>query len=231
MSESLKVGVAVPWRPQASRITPFRVFLNFYQNYFPEFSFYFADSDTEQWNNGQASNKATEMAIADGCDVILSADADSIPNKKALRVAIERAYKTNRITQPFYRRFDMDYETTELYLRRSISKKEIRARAKFSFHNPGVLQVLTPKVFEELNGWDERFFGCSGDDVSLEFAHKAIYGVEYFRVDSDIYSLWHDDRDATTWDDNQKRLEEVYMAADMTADKMQEIISGNRLDK
>lgn len=231
MSESLKVGVAVPWRPQASRITASRVFLNFYQNYFPEFNFYFADADTEQWSAGQARNKSTQLAIDDGCNVIVSADADSIPNKQALRAAINRAYETDRIVQPFYRRFDMDQETTEQYMRRSVSKKEIRGKAKFSWHHPGVLLVLTPKVFEDLNGWDERFFGCSGEDVALEFAHKAIYGTEYFRVDSDVYSLWHDDRDMATWDGNQQRLEEVYMPPNMTAERMREIISGNRLDK
>jgi hypothetical protein len=230
MITEIKVGVAVPWRPDPSRITAFRAFLNFYQNYFPEFNFYFADSDTKQWSNGQASNKATEMAIADECDVIISADADSIPNKKALIKAIEKSYKENIITQPFSRRFELNYDTTQLYLRRAISKKEIRAKADFSHFHPGVLQVLTPKVFKELNGWDERFFGCSGDDVAFEFAHKAIYGVEYFRIDSEIYSLWHDNRDKSTWDNNQKRLEEVYMAPDMTAEKMREIISGNRLD-
>jgi hypothetical protein len=95
-------------------------------------------------------------------------------------------------------------------------------------HHSGVLVVLTPKVFKDLNGWDERM-GYSGEDVAFECSHVAIYGQKYFRFIGNMYSLWHE-RDFSIREKYEKHLEKNYLDPLITKEQMKKTISGNRIN-
>jgi GT2 family glycosyltransferase len=229
MSKKLKVGVAIPWRPQESRLSAFYFVLNFYQNYFPDFKIYASDCSDQMWNVAEARNRAVEQAIKDGCDVVVVSDADVIPKKKMLKRAIKLAHKNQLIVQPFYRAFELNKEMTNRYVRGVISKKKIRKKANLLERSPGGILVITPKVFKALNGWDQRFRGWGYEDVALSWVHACIMGYEYIRLDSEIYSLWHDDKDLSNLDKNEDRFKLIYREAINDLEKMKNLVLGNRI--
>jgi predicted glycosyltransferase involved in capsule biosynthesis len=229
MSKKMKVGVAIPWRPQESRLRGFFLVLNFYANYFPKYQIYVEDSESEVWNVSNARNRAVQKAIDDGCNVVIVSDADLIPKKKMLKRAVLKAYREDVITQPFYRHFRLDEEMTEKYARGICSEKEIRKKAVLIERTPGGLLVITPKVFKKLNGWDERFKAWGYEDTALSWAHNCILGRDYFRFDSESYSFHHEDRDMSSIEKNEERLKTVYKPAVLDRKKMKKLVKGNRI--
>jgi hypothetical protein len=92
---------------------------------------------------------------------------------------------------------------------------------------PGGVWVLSVEVFQQLNGWDERFIGWGFEDDSLLTAYEKIYEKEIYRIEAIALSFRHQTRDFTV--DSRLRNEEKYehYKAISSKEEMLEMVSKN----
>jgi len=112
----LKVGIVLPWRETPERIDGFEAALRWHKEIFPDFTFYKSDSVGEKFNPSEARNRGCLEAIADGCDVLVVLDADTLFHRLGIIEAIEAAIKTQLVCYPYTYVVDLSADETVQYL-------------------------------------------------------------------------------------------------------------------
>jgi predicted glycosyltransferase involved in capsule biosynthesis len=223
----MKLGIVIPWRAQPSRIYAFDAVVARYATQFPEAKIYFADKEGERWNMSGSRNLGCEMAIADGCDVMLVSDADIYLDAYVIGHSMKEATERQSVSIPYTKAIYINKDDSLSIIRGDISDiSKLRWGNSVDQNQSGGACVITPQVFKKLNGWDERFVGWGFEDSAFRMAHEKLLGAEMHRAEGFIGFLYHKDRDKELVGLNEKLFNEYNS---MTTEQMMEHIKGNRV--
>jgi len=232
---STSLGIVIPWRPTPTRIKAFEAVLDYYKSRFPESKIYLEDYRSTTFNLSASRNIGCEKAFADGCEYVLVVDADSF-------VAVDAVYKALDVVEEksiacFAFEFVVHLSSNELLDEFVKSGFDFSIADGFSPKMPAHMSsaiVLSKKVFEELNGWDERFIGWGHEDMAFSEAHWGVYGSLIGRATGELIVMaFHKDRDLSKELDN-RNIYLDYMKlkeGNNYKSKMISRILGNRLNR
>lgn len=204
---NVTVDVCIPWRAQPDRLAAFDRVMEWWADL--GFRPILADSDPDyRFNLSQARNAAVAQSSA---EVVIVADADTIPDAKALLRAIRRA-RYNRVVYPFDR---------YVYL---APGQEPGGEPERSYtHSFGGLMVLKRSLYWDLGGHDEKFRQWGFEDTAFQLVAETLASTE--RVPGTVYAYNHSaERDMTTSNPGRARVA-LYRFARRDAAVMRELIS------
>lgn len=223
----MNVGLVIPWRPQPSRLYACEATLAKYSELLPGVPVYFGDTEDEIFNVSGARNKGCLDAIADGCDVLVISDADIFLEPYPLNKSIEKAASTQVVSIPYTDIMFLSQMGSDELIAGRETIHSIRQKARVMPNQVGGIFIMSSSTFGILNGWDERFVGWGFEDMALQEAHKAIFGVDFHRSYGVAASLFHEDRDKTNLDDNADRFK-GYKELNLSKEQMIEHVKENR---
>lgn len=182
------VAVVIPWREQESRVWAYNVVTQLYRAYLPHAKIISTDTDDDLFNLAACRNKGVLLAQEAGADVVVIADADTIPEKDALEAAIAMAIAEPGVVTPYtqYRSL-MERGTNEF---KTGTRLQDCSHLRIAGACSGVY-VTTPATWWSHGGQDERFRGWGAEDSSWESAHKVLLGKPR-TVQGRVYSLHHE---------------------------------------
>jgi len=183
-------AIVVPWRitpeREASMLTAFR-----HNSFtFSDIPIYKSDSLEEKFNRSQARNLGCDKAIADGHDILIVLDADTIFERSAIEEAIETVGET--ILHPY----DRDFETSFFHKeddieQEKLSLERIKETRKPNYGHIGSGWVMTSEVFKHINGWDERFLDWGWEDTALNVVNKTLFGRNIEHLSGCAFRITH----------------------------------------
>lgn len=197
------VLVVIPWRRTPDREAAFERVLTWYAD--RGYKTCRHDSDpTRPFNLSQARNRGAAMATTER--ILVIADADTIPDERALHSAVRRAHTQMVVFYPF---------TTYHSLPAEAVNEEILGAIKPKKSYPGSVGgicVMHRNVFIQLGGFDEHFTSWGYEDNAFELAAEAVVGTE--RINGDIYSFDHgnEHRDMTKENPGRTRIKLYHFA-------------------
>ncbi len=185
----MKIAVVIPWREQPSRVRAFEAVVDWYKTNLPEATIYTADRPGPVWNMSGSRNDGVKMAEADGCDVIVMSDADTIPQIEPLYQAINSAYKDNMIHNSYsqYRMLG-DLGTEQFF----DGVPLIKCSNKTYETACSGIHVFTPKAWWDLGGNDEKFKEWGYEDTAFDYVHNLVHGVPIIKHRGIAFSLGHE---------------------------------------
>jgi hypothetical protein len=223
-----KLGIAIPWREQPSRVYAFNAITNHYKKHFVDVPLYYGDFPSERWNTSGSRNIACEKAFADGCDVVAVMDADFFMHPEAIREGVEKAVKLGRMVIPFQNLYFLDQVFSQKLVEGELGLNKIGLYFPVYRHQVAGSNIITKKVFETLNGWDERFLGWGYEDVAFTLAHETLIGP-VSKINNYAASLFHEDRDKELVENNKEHAE-LYASYVNDQSSMKDLIAGNRVN-
>ncbi|NKS98790.1 hypothetical protein GS498_20460 [Rhodococcus hoagii] len=206
----MTVDVAIPWRKAPDRIAAFERVKNWYEHH--GFNVITADSRKHKTFNVSASRN---MAVAKATsDVIVVADADTIPDLAALLQAVEEC--RGEVIYPFdrYRYLSPEHvDTVDLHA--------VTPEREFQ-QSVGGLLVTTRASWDVLGGMDEGFRQWGYDDNAFYAAAATLVGAR--RIPGTVYAFGHDaDRDLSESNPGKSRFE-LYKFAQGRPEIMRELV-------
>jgi glycosyltransferase involved in cell wall biosynthesis len=186
----MKIGIVIPWREQPSRVRAFEAVKNWYTINLPEATIYTADRPGPVWNMSGSRNDGVRLAEADGCDVIVMSDADTIPQIRPLEEAIQAAYRDNMIHNSYNQYRILGYQGTEQFF--AGGTDIMRCQSKVYDTACSGIHVFTPKGWWDLGGNDEKFQEWGYEDTAFQHVHTLVHGVPIVKHRGIAFSLGHE---------------------------------------
>jgi predicted glycosyltransferase involved in capsule biosynthesis len=159
-----------------------------YLELLPDATIVDVDTDHEPFCLAACRNQAVRIAEAGGYDVVVLADADTLPEREPLLAAIEAAAGDTRVHLPYNQYRSLREDGTRQYL--TGTPLERCNHLVVDGACSGVY-VTTPATWWAHGGQDERFLGWGGEDAAWYAAHKAILGAEPIRHTGRVFALHH----------------------------------------
>lgn len=221
-----KLGIAMPWRSQPTRVLAFEYVCNRYGELFPEAKIYFGDMPGDKWNISGSRNIAINAAIDDDCDVILVSDADIQPEKFSIEKAIQVTIAEKVVSLPYTETYFLNEELSSEWIAGKLSLPEAVRKSQVYRNQVAGAYVITPDIFKTMNGWDERFLGWGFEDLAFVDAHETLIGP-LRKISGTLISLFHKDRDKSDADLNESRYAD-YKNAKGSVALMKDLVKDNR---
>jgi glycosyltransferase involved in cell wall biosynthesis len=173
------IDVCVPWRPTPDRIAAFERVITWWTD--RSFNVVLGDSSAERFNLSAARNSAVGQATS---DVVVVADADTIPDELALDTAILACERHGGVWWPFteYRYLAPDA---------GVDGADLAAApvAERYPNSVGGLLVIRREEYWRLNGFDERFTSWGGEDRAFELAASRLSTIH--RIPGIVFAFNH----------------------------------------
>ena len=216
--------VVIPWRPQPSRLAALDAVTDWYAENLPGADIRLVDCHDEVFNLSQARNLGI-AAVADHDEVVVVGDADTIPERGALRAAIDGAAVSGRVHLPYdeYRWLGAS-GTAQFKAGTPLQDCDFElVRGACS----GVY-VTTPRTWGSHGGQDERFRGWGFEDAAWYLAHSTLLGEPPRREPGRVYALHHvaQPREGQQYDANAALMER-YREASGDPAAMRDLTSAN----
>ena len=207
------IDVCVPWRSQPDRVAAFQHVTALWRN--AGFNVILGDSSPDRpFNLSRARNSAVEQATT---DVVVVADADTVPDMNAVQTAIYACRRHGGVWYPF---------TTYHYLSATVTPgddlNEAPAEQVYQ-HSVGGLFIIRRTDYWRLGGFDERFQGWGGEDTAFHLAASHLSTTH--RIPGTVYAFNH------TADRNMRGPWVQHMARYRQAARrgtLEQFIQGNR---
>jgi hypothetical protein len=220
----MKIGVVIPWRETPSRLPLKNYVDSWYRSNLPEAEIVYSDSNYKKFNLSAARNAGAEQLLH--CDIIIHNDADSIPDIDSLRKGIEETFKTGLFCNPYDRYTILDRRNTKRVLNGLTSHRD--APAIYIPNSCSGTVITTPKTWELIGKFDERFLGWGYEDVAIQVAHKAITGHDFLIIPGNLYGMSHvpnETKDNAELMQNGLDLLNKYFEASKNKESMLKLIS------
>lgn len=207
----MTTAVCMPWRPQPDRLAAHARVLDFWWHF--GFEVIEADSDPRgPFNIAVARNNAVRQA--QGADVVILADADTIPD---IASVLEAVQDPQGVTYPF---------STYLHIPGEwVSRSDLFAAKPDQRYNASVggVVVCEAETYWELGGMDERFYPVWGyEDNAFALAAHTLVGTR--RLPGTIFSFNHSaNRDLSQDNPNRARFA-LYQFANGKPAMMRELV-------
>lgn len=224
----MKVNLYFPWRMTQDRLEAFLATLEFVPKMYPFDGVFSVDSGHPRFNRCGTRNLAMQHALDHKVDVAVVCDADSIPEEKTLREAIENA-SDGRMHFPF----DIAWyvERKAIYkLRQGCNLDQIKSRIIDKCLSEGGAYVCQPSAWFKAGGMDEGLIGWGCDDRSFLAASRTILGMPV-KHEGVLLCLPHyrpSDVGEPVWHPEDVDIMIQYQDAYMNPEKMQEVIDERR---
>lgn len=209
----MRVLVGIPWREQPHRVYAHDLTAARYRELLPDADVVDVDTDHTPFCLAACRNRAVQLAEAGGYDVVVLADADTLPERGPLLAAIEQARYSRFVHLPYN-----EYRS----LRRDGTNQFLAGRALedcnhlvVPFATSGVY-VTTPAAWWASGGQDEHMLGWGMEDVAWLVAHRTLLGAEPARHEGRVYALHHESavKVGDQYDRNVARYHRYLAAAD-----------------
>lgn len=203
--------IAIPWRPQPSRIDAFERVVAWYRTNLPGVPLTTVDTDDEVFVLAACRNAAMREAAPD--EVVVIGDADTIPERGPLLEAIRAAAVSDRVHLP-YDEYRWLGRTGTADVAAGVPLDECRVEQFVQTACSGVY-VATPRVWESHGGQDEGFRGWGFEDAAWFEAHRTLVGAPPQRHMGRVYALHHvaAERAGERYEANVARMERYRAAA------------------
>jgi hypothetical protein len=204
--------VFIPWRPQPSRLAAFDAVTRWYHTNFADVTIRTVDSDDEVFTLARCRNLAVD-SVADEAEVVVINDADTIPEREPLLLALESASSSGLVHLPYTEyRWLGPQGTTEFETGTALDECSFElVRGACS----GVY-VATPATWRSHGGQDERFRGWGFEDAAWNLAHQTLLGSTPHRTPGRVYALHHEQqsREGAQFEANAELMERYRDAAE-----------------
>ena len=206
----MKSVILTPWRPgSADREEALNYVL---KHYAPSgIQHVLGDGDTPTFSRTAARNRAAEKA--GDWDAAAFVDADCIIPIETLEMALELAYRRNQVILPHDHYWPLSrLGTVEAMLEPNVAKWDV-SWCEDSQHRkrPSGVIVFPRRVWDDVQGYDERFEGWGFEDNAMLWAIDAL-STGWLRLAGKLWHLWHPSAKAT-WLPSDKALFERYKGA------------------
>jgi hypothetical protein len=185
----MRILVAIPWRAQPHREYAFDFTVERYRELLPDAGIIDVDTEHEPFCIAACRNKAVRRAESNGHDVVVLADADTLPEREPLLAAIEGARTSGRVHLPYTEYRSLCADGTAQY--QAGTPLEHCGHFTVAAACSSVF-VTTPDTWWSVGGQDERFRGWGMEDVAFLIAHRALLGAELVRHAGRVYALHHE---------------------------------------
>lgn len=184
----MKVLVVIPWRPQPERFYAHLLTVARYRDILR--NVHVADIDTahEPFCLAACRNAGVTLAEKHGYDVVVLADADTLPEQEPLRAAIAAAANDDRVHIPYTEYRSLRQAGTDQYLT-GVPLRDCD-HITIPYATSGVY-VTTPSTWWACGGQDERFLGWAPEDMAWLISHRALLGADPVRHEGNVYALTH----------------------------------------
>jgi hypothetical protein len=181
---ALTWGVAIPFRedpnPQINRRELLQTVLDYLAEVLPEVSPILIDSNPNlPFNRAGARNACVRHAEAEGWDVVVILDADTLPPAELVLSAVQAAAEAG-IHQPFHYCATIQPEAGVTPLNLTAEHLVISRSTQRLWVSPGSCYILRPDVYWSLGGQDEGFTQWGGEDSAFLAVARA-FGVPVIR--------------------------------------------------
>lgn len=224
MATDPRVLVAIPWRPQPSRIPAHTAVTAHYRALLPDAHIIDVDTGHDPFCLAGCRNKGVRIAEQTGADVVVLGDADTLPEREPLLAAIDAARTSGRVHLPYTEYRSLGGAGTAQYRagRPLPDCSHITIPAACS----GVY-VTTPATWWTCGGQDERFRGWGMEDVAFLVAHRVLLGGDPVRHQGRVYAMPHQSAPKTgpAYEANVALYHRYLDAADRGADAIRELIA------
>ncbi|TDN91779.1 hypothetical protein [Microbacterium sp. BK668] len=181
------VRIAIPWRPQPSRLEAFDRVVEWYRRNLPGVPLVTVDTDEETFVLAACRNAAMSEAAFD--EVVVIGDADTIPERDPLLAAIRTAAVSDRVQLPYDEYRWLGRTGTADYVT-GVPPEDCRVEQVVHTACSGVY-VATPRVWASHGGQDEGFRGWGFEDAAWFEAHSTLLGGPPQRHPGRVYALHH----------------------------------------
>ena len=184
-----RVLVGIPWRPQPHRVYAHDLTVQRYRDLLPDADILDVDTDHQPFCLAGCRNKAVRLAEERGADVVVLADADTLPEQGPLLAAVEQARYSRFVHLPYneYRSLRID------------GTKQFGRGVPLENCNHLIVDgacsgvyVTTPATWWSHGGQDETFLGWGGEDAAWWSAHETLLGAPPVRYTGRVYALHHE---------------------------------------
>lgn len=208
-----RVLVGIPWRPQPHRVYAYGLTVQRYRDLLPGAGIVDVDTDHEPFCLAACRNKVVRMAEAGGYDVVVLADADTLPERGPLLAAVEQARYSRFVHLPYTEYWSLGRDGTDQALDGVPLNR--CAHVTIPFATSGVY-VTTPAAWWASGGQDEHMLGWGMEDVAWLVAHRTLLGAEPARHEGRVYALHHESavKVGDQYDRNVARYHRYLAAAD-----------------
>lgn len=185
----MRVLVAIPWRSQPHRVYAHDLTVQRYRDLLPDAVLRDVDTEHEPFCLAACRNTAVRHAEFNGYDVVVLADADTLPERKPLLEAIDAARTSGLVHLPYTEYRSLRQDGTNQYLAGTPLEncKHLVVPGACS----GVY-VTTSATWWAHGGQDEMYRGWAPEDAAWLIAHKTLLGAEPVRHEGRVYALHHD---------------------------------------
>ena len=223
----MKIGIAMGWRPQPTRIYAWQAVCSHYAKEFPDVEFFMGDYPSQEYNYSASRNIAMDKAIEAGCDVVMMSDADFIIETASFIEGAMTCYKDQKFVVGYDQLCLAEEEMSKRIVENGVNWKMIASQIEVNDLNVGGAVFLTPLIYQTINGWDERFKNWGYEDKAIYLAASTIMGS--VKLKGKAVALHHLDRNKS---DQQKNanLYFQYEIRDGQRKEMIELVAGNKIE-
>jgi hypothetical protein len=184
-----RVLVGIPWRRQPHRVYAHDLTVDTYQVLLPNAHIVDVDTDHEPFCLAACRNKAVRMAEAGGYDLVVLADADTLPEPEPLHRAIQDALTSRFVHLPYNEYRSLRRDGTDQFL----AGRPLEQCNAFVVDGAcSGIYVTTPATWWSHGGQDEHFLGWGGEDAAWYSAHTTLLGAPPVRWQGRVYALHHE---------------------------------------
>lgn len=161
------------------------------------------------FNRSAAINRAARRALAQGAEVLVVADGDTVVDPAQVRSAVLMAGATGTVTFAFHRYAALDRPGTAKVLAGYDGSWEPHVAYEYENTASSCLAVRAD-LWAELGGFDESFVGWGWEDVAFSLAAQTLGGGMH-RIAGTAWHLWHPqaegagDTGSPIWQANEAR--------------------------
>lgn len=161
----------------------------------------------EDFNRSKARNEAFEKSSA---DLLIIADADTIPDQIPLAMAIARV-RSGEVpwSVPYKWYYNLSTEYSEHVKASADFTKPDTASSLFSYEHKVIswagVNIVPREAYEKVGGYDERFVGWGHEDVAFRIKLDHEWGHHHRQEAGNAYHFWHPINKNETFNSDSER--------------------------
>lgn len=188
----------MPWRPSNSRMPAYNKCINNYTKIFDLEDIVFCDSGSKTFNKAMSINAALEKEFSNGLDVAIVSDADTVIKHRPLMKGIIKCFEEQKTYLPYdiFAHVSINFEI--IGEKHDVCEKFLSGL----FWPCTAIFIMPKKVYEDIGGFDENFYGWGPEDQEYHYRYYLKYGERYSTIENSIvYSIDHSRKD---WYDHEQ---------------------------
>lgn len=145
------------------------------------------------FNRALALNRGARAGLAahPDADIIVAIDGDTIPDRDAVLAAVQQAHAIGMMALAYDVRVALDRPSTDLILAGQAPADWSGLPGKRSEEFVSCCVVVPRGLWDEMDGYDEKFSGYGYEDWAFCIAAETYSGKQVVRVPAPLYHLHH----------------------------------------